>query len=112
VTEAIAFCWVFLASALSLGADRRRGVPRPALFDSPRRALGARLLAALLVLAAALLWNASEPGPAVFIAIPVAVMAGSTGVALLAPVWPRLVWCLAIAALPLSLLLAFGARFV
>ena len=112
MTETIAFCWIFLASALALGADRRRGLPRPALFDSARRALWARLLAALLVLAAAVLWNASEPGPAVFIAIPVALMAGSTSVTLLAPVWPRLVWGLAAAALPLSLLLALGARYV
>jgi 4-hydroxybenzoate polyprenyltransferase len=113
VTEAVTLCWLFVASVLSLGTDRRRGVPRPALFDSEGRTLLARVLGGLLVLAASVLYNAQEPGPAVFIAVPVALMATSTVVTLLAPVQPRLVWALAASALPLSLVLAaLGALHV
>jgi hypothetical protein len=113
VTEGVTLCWLYLASVLSFGTDRRRGVARPALFASERRTLLARVLAGLLVLAASVLYNAHEPGPAVFIAVPVALMATSTLVTLLAPVGPRLVWALAASALPLSLLLAaLGALHV
>ena len=51
MTEAVTLCWLYLASVLSFGTDQRRGVPRPALFDSARRTRLARVLAGLLVLA-------------------------------------------------------------
>lgn len=106
MTEAVALCWLYLASALCLLSDRRRGLPPPPLLGSASRARAARGLAVLLVLAAGVLHNAHEPGPAAFIAVPVALMATSTVVTLLAPLGPRLVWGLAVAALPLSILFA------
>jgi hypothetical protein len=102
----VAFGWVYIASALLIGTDRSRGEPRWHIFRSPRRARAARAAAALLVLGAALLWSAAEPGPAAFIAIPVALLACGTVMTLLVPFRPRLVWALAVAALPLTLLLA------
>jgi hypothetical protein len=59
-----------------------------------------------LVLAAAALWNHVEPGPAAFLAIPVALMASCTVVALLGAVSPRLLAVLGIAALPVAALIA------
>ena len=112
MTEAVALCWLYLASALCLLSEPRRGLPPPVLLDSAPRTRAARLMAALLVLAAGVLHNAHEPGPAAFIAVPVALMATSTLVTLLAPLGPRVVWGLAVAALPLSILFAaLGALF-
>lgn len=78
MNEAIAVGLVALAIGLSYGADRRRGVARAAWLDSPPRARAARLAALALVGVATLLWNAAEPGPAAFLAIPVALMAAGT----------------------------------
>jgi hypothetical protein len=109
MNEAIALSWVYLASALSLAADRRYGARRWISIDTPRKAFVSRLAAVLLVLAAGVSWRSSEPGPAAFIAVPLALMACCSFVTLLAPIGPRLVWGLAVTALPFSLLLAaFG----
>jgi hypothetical protein len=106
VSEALALGLVCLASALFYGAARPRGVPRWA-FVTLARAHFARLLALTLIVAGGVLWNRAEPGPAAFLAVPVSLMVFGTLVTLLAPLWPRLLWALVAAAVPLSLLLGY-----
>jgi hypothetical protein len=103
--EALAVGLLQSAIALLYGADRRRGVARWPVLETRTRAAVARGLAALLSVAALLLWNVAEPGPAAFLAIPVALMAAGTLGTLLAAFWPRLGWLLLIAAAPLLALL-------
>jgi hypothetical protein len=106
MNEAAALGLSCVASALLYAADRPRGVSRWPFFTllHARVARGAALA---LVIAAGLLWNAGEPGPAAFLAVPVALMAFGTLLTLLAPVAPRLLWALVAAALPLSVLWAY-----
>jgi hypothetical protein len=101
--EALALGLVQLAIALLYGADRWRGSSRWAFLHSHVRARAAQALAAVLVAVATLLWNGAEPGPAAFLAVPVALMASGTIATLLAAFWPRLTWLL-IAAAPLAAL--------
>lgn len=107
--EALALGLAQLAIALLYGADRPRGSSRWPFLHSQARARGARALAAVLVALATLLWNGVEPGPAAFLAIPVALMASGTVATLLGAFWPRLTWLL-IAAAPIAAL--FGAMAV
>jgi len=110
MSELAALGWVYVACALWLGSDHPRGVARWGLLQPIARARGAKALAAALVLAAAVLWNASEPGPAALLAVPVAVMACGTSITLLAALFPRALVASAATVLPLSLLLvAIGA---
>lgn len=106
MSEALALGFTCLASALLYGAARPRGVPRwPYVTLARARAL--RILALALILAAGVLWNRSEPGPAAFLAIPVSLMVFGTLLTLLAPLWPRLLWAVVAAAVPLALLLGY-----
>lgn len=106
MSEALALGLICLASGLFFGAARPRGVPRWP-FVTLARARAVRALALCLILTAGVLWNRSEPGPAAFLAVPVSLMAFGTAITLLAPLWPRLLWALVAAAVPLSLLLAY-----
>jgi hypothetical protein len=103
--EALALALVQVAIALSYGADTRRGASRWPFLQSRARARTARAMAAALVAAATLLWNGAEPGPAAFLAIPVALMASGTIATVLAAFWPRLTW-LVIAAAPTAIFFA------
>jgi hypothetical protein len=102
MSEVAALGWVYVACALWLGSDHPRGVARWRRLQPIARARAARALAAALVLGAAVLWNANEPGPAAFLAVPVAIMACGTTITLLAAVFPRAIVVSALAALPLS----------
>jgi hypothetical protein len=104
--EGVAFACVFVAITLAHAADDARGSPRWAALRSRGYRRIAHGAALLLVLAATALWQRAEPGPAAFLAIPVALMASGTVVALLGPVSPRLLAVLGIAALPVAALFA------
>jgi hypothetical protein len=104
--EPVALASVLLATVLAYGADGARGSARWRLMTSPARRSAARGLATSLVLAGFLLWRQAEPGPAAFLAIPVALMACGTFVTLLGPTRPRWLAAISIAALPLAALLA------
>ncbi len=104
--QAVALGLLCVASALLYAADRPRGVSRWSFFTLTHTRV-AREAALALVSAACVLWKAGEPGPAAFLAVPVAVMAFGTLLTLLAPVAPRLLWALVAAALPLSVLWAY-----
>ncbi|MEY2931394.1 MAG: hypothetical protein RL033_2143 [Pseudomonadota bacterium] len=103
--EVLAVSLIQVAIALLYRADRRRGVARWPLLETRPSAHAMRGLAALLIAMALLLWNAAEPGPAAFLAVPVALMVAGTLGTLLAAFWPRLSWVLLIAAAPLVALL-------
>jgi hypothetical protein len=104
--EALALALAQLAIALLYGAERRRRSSRWPFLHSHARARAAQALAAVLVAVATLLWNGAEPGPAAFLAVPVALMAAGTIATLLAASWPRLTWWL-MAAAPIAAL--FGS---
>jgi hypothetical protein len=106
MNEMGALGWVCVACALWLGSDRPRGRARWPPLQPIGRARAAQAAAAVLVIVATLQWNAHEPGPAAFIAIPMAIMAFGTALALLGAVFPRGVAAAAIAVLPLSMVLA------
>jgi hypothetical protein len=106
VNEIVALGWVYVACALWRGSDRPRGVARWTLLQPLGRARAAQAAAAALIIAAAARWNASEPGPAAFIAVPMALLACGTAVALLGAVFPRGLWASALVALPASIGLA------
>ena len=110
MNDVVAVAWVYVACALWLGGDRPRGAARWPLFQPLVRTRVARVVAAGLVVGASLLWNASEPGPAAFLAVPMSVMACGTAVTLLGAVSPRALIASAAVLLPLSLVLgAIGA---
>jgi hypothetical protein len=104
--QAVALGLLCVASALFYAADRPRGVGRWPFFTLTHSRI-ARAAALALVLAGGVLWNSGEPGPAAFLAVPVALMAFGTLLTLVAPVAPRLLWALVAAALPLSVLCAY-----
>jgi len=104
--ELAALGWVYVACALWLGADRPRGLARWPLLQPVLRARAAQAAATALVIAATLQWNAHEPGPAAFIAVPMASMACGTVVTVLGGSFPRGVAASAVAVLPLSVVLA------
>lgn len=112
MTESLSLVLVFLAAVSARAADRhrsgvRRGVGvalRPAWVATARGfALGALALATWL-------WYRVEPGPAAFLAVPVAAMVSASACALLGPIAPRLLRASAWLCVPLAIaLLALGA---
>jgi hypothetical protein len=106
MSEALALGLLCLASALFYGAARPRGAPRWP-FVTLTRARVMRVLGLGLIITAGALWNRAEPGPAAFLAVPVSLMVFGTLITLLAPIWPRLLWALVAAALPLAVLLGY-----
>jgi len=104
--QALALGLLCVASALFYAADRPRGVARWPFVTLTFSRI-ARAAALALVVAGGVIWNAGEPGPAAFLAVPVALMAFGTLITLLAPVAPRLLWALVAVSLPLSVLWAY-----
>ena len=84
--EVAALALAAAAVALSYGADGPRGAPRWASLRAQGRAPAARALALVLVGAAVALWNRAEPGPAAFLAVPLALLAAGSVLTLSAPV--------------------------
>jgi len=107
VNEALAASAVCVAIGLLFGADHPRGKARLPFFAAPVRAHLARAAAAALTLTAFLLWNSAEPGPAAYLAIPVALMSFGTLITLLGPLGPRATWTIISLALPLGALLGW-----
>lgn len=107
MTQVAALLLVHAAATLVCAAARVAGRARLPLFDAPPRSRGARLGALLLWLLAILLWHGVEPGAPALMATSVALMATSTLVALLAPLYPRTVWTTGAFALPLAALAAW-----
>lgn len=85
MAEVLAVALAALAVGSSYAADGPRDVPRWAALRAPGRARGARVLALVLIATAVLLWNAAEPGPAAYLAVPLAVLAAGTLLTLGAP---------------------------
>ena len=85
MAEVLAVALAALAVGLSYGADGPRDVPRWALLRARGRAPAARVLALALIGLAVVLWNQAEPGPAAYLAVPLAVLATGTLLTLGAP---------------------------
>ena len=79
------------AVALSYAADGPRGIARWTPLRATTRARAARILALALVALALILWNSKEPGPAAFLAVPLALLASGTIFSLGFPLMRRLV---------------------
>ena len=85
MAELIAVALASAAVCLSHGADGPRDVPRWAALRPAGRARAARLLALGLLALGLWLWNRAEPGPAAFLALPLALLAAGTLLTLGAP---------------------------
>jgi len=85
MAEVLAVVLAAAAVGLSYGADGPREVPRWALLRAPGRARAARVLALVLLALAVVLWNRAEPGPAAYLAVPLATLAAGTLLTLGAP---------------------------
>lgn len=108
MTETMAMLLLYLAAALMYGTDSHRNGARLRALATRTRVHIAQGVALAAVGLAGWLWQRMEPGPAAFLVVPVGLMVAATSVALLAPVWPRLVWSIAVASVPAIVLLALG----
>lgn len=106
MTQLAALLLVYAAAALACAAARS-GRARLPLFAAPARARVAWLVSLLLWATAIALWHRVEPGAPALMATSVALMASSTWVTLLAPLYPRALWTSGVLALPIAALSAW-----
>jgi hypothetical protein len=85
MAEVLAVALAALAVCLSYAADGPRHVPRWPFLRAPGSARAARISALVPIAAAIVLWNRAEPGPAAYLAVPLAVLVAGTLLTLGAP---------------------------